>query len=140
MLDNKIKQIFNQDFPSIKERRKGIVDSIVSAISDQNLPLSVKKEEMYLAIDEAITNAMEHGNKWSSEKPVSIEISSNKTDLNITISDQGSGFDPAINGENPLESDRFRKRGRGLYIISQFCKISWNAKGNSITLSFPIEN
>lgn len=140
MLDTKNIEFFRKNFPSIKNERKKIVDIITSTINDQKLPLLTKNEELYLVIDEAITNAMEHGNKWQPEKVVEVVLAHDSKTLEITITDQGQGFDPALNGKDPLETDIFRKRGRGLFIISRFCETRWNKKGNSITLIFPLKN
>ena len=132
--------ILSRDFPSNKDEKKRIVDTIASRIREQKIPLAAKDEELYLSIDEAVTNAMEHGNDWKPDKPVSVKIIRQKDRLLVNITDQGRGFNFPANHEAPSGENRFKKRGRGLFIISKFCDISWNDKGNSITLSFPVKN
>ncbi len=131
--------ILNRDFPSDKDEKKGIVDTIADAIVKEGISLIAKKEEIYLSIDEAVTNAMEHGNGWHREKPVAVKITRGENELLVNITDQGKGFNFSKKRTDPTGADRFEKRGRGLFIISKFCTISWNKKGNSITLSFPLE-
>lgn len=132
--------ILNRDFPSKKDEKKGIIDTIASTIKEQRIPLAVKDEELYLSIDEAVTNAMEHGNGWKSDKPVSVKVTRHKDCLLVSITDQGKGFDAPSSHVATSGINRFKKRGRGLFIISKFCDITWNEKGNRITLSFPLKN
>jgi len=131
--------ILNRDFPSDKDEKKGTVDTIAAAIAKEGISLTAKKEEIYLSIDEAVTNAMEHGNGWHREKPVAVKVLHGRSELKVIITDQGKGFNFSKNKTDPIGADRFEKRGRGLFIISKFCDISWNKKGNSITLSFPLK-
>src|SRR4029079_6738016 len=48
-----------------------------------------------MAVREAVANAIKHGNKLDSRKKVSASFDLRGTELEITISDEGEGFDPA---------------------------------------------
>ncbi|MGL4370981.1 MAG: hypothetical protein ACRCUT_15115, partial [Spirochaetota bacterium] len=49
---------------SEKSCRQGNVDRIYHAVSGLSWSFDINNDELYLVIDESVTNAMEHGNKW----------------------------------------------------------------------------
>ncbi|MGQ9842183.1 MAG: ATP-binding protein [Spirochaetota bacterium] len=121
-------------YPTIKEIRKSIVDDIITALSKNKIHVGLDILELYLIIDEAITNAMEHGNRWDQNKCVHIEVAKDTNQLYITITDEGKGF----KYPDSHSTANLQPRGRGIFIIKQFAQVSWNKKGNSITMGIPI--
>ncbi|UCH84047.1 MAG: ATP-binding protein [Candidatus Latescibacterota bacterium] len=70
-----------------------------------------------LACDEAITNAIVHGNKSDPNKKVSLQIYISSSRIKFRIKDQGEGFD-VDRVENPLEGENLmRSSGRGVYLM-----------------------
>lgn len=70
-----------------------------------------------LACDEAITNAIIHGNGSDSSKKVGIQIYVSASRFKIRIRDQGSGFDVA-GVDNPTKGEALlRASGRGVYLM-----------------------
>jgi len=55
-------------YPTIKEIRKSIIDDIMNQLTINKVYVALDNLELYLVIDEAITNAMEHGNVWDHNK------------------------------------------------------------------------
>jgi anti-sigma regulatory factor (Ser/Thr protein kinase) len=140
MLDKNTLNIFHGDFFSEKSLRKEILDSIVRTVKKHSIRFFIKSDEFYLTIDEALTNAMEHGNLWAPDRKITVDMTLSKTELAVSISDQGGGF--RIKKNKPIglnRDDKFRHRGRGLFIISQFCEPSWNRNGTKITMRFRIK-
>jgi len=130
-------KILDSSYPTVREARKDIIDDIVNIISEKDIHLKIDTMELYLIIDEALTNAMEHGNHWEPHKEVRINVCINSEHLKIAIADQGSGF---LRGEEKnINSPHLLPRGRGIYIIKQFCKPAWNKKGNQITLNIELD-
>jgi serine/threonine-protein kinase RsbW len=70
-----------------------------------------------LACDEAITNAIIHGNKSQADKKVNVQIYLSHSRFRIRIRDQGEGFD--VEGvADPREGDNVhRASGRGVFLI-----------------------
>jgi serine/threonine-protein kinase RsbW len=70
-----------------------------------------------LACDEAITNAIVHGNGSDPEKKVNIQVYVSHSRFRIRVRDQGAGFDPdAV--EDPLEGENvLRPGGRGVFLM-----------------------
>jgi len=127
-------------FPTDKHIRQNAVESIINEIDRNRIKLTIGREELYLIVDEAITNAMEHGNSWDPSKKINVELISNTSHFYIYITDEGKGFNTKtiikeLNNRNVLST-----RGRGIYIISQFCELSWNDRGNQFKMKIPKGN
>lgn len=68
------------------------------------------------ALIEACSNAIEHGNKYSKDKIVRVEVNLNGKQMIVRVRDQGDGFDfEHASGESP--PDPFSERGRGIMIM-----------------------
>jgi len=123
------------EFPSDRKCRKDIVDRIFNEVSGSRHPVALNNEELYLIIDEAVTNAMEHGNHWDAGKHVMAGVDFKSDRVYITISDEGPGFN-IVQMKNAMKNrSLMSKRGRGIGIISHLCDISWNDLGNRVCLS-----
>lgn len=70
-----------------------------------------------LAIVEAVTNAMEHGNKWDEKKNVDITIDVTSSIFKITIQDYGSGFDYKHRPDPTDPENILLERGRGVFLM-----------------------
>ncbi|HOO71547.1 MAG TPA: ATP-binding protein [Spirochaetota bacterium] len=126
--------LFTYTFPSERNIRKKILETVSAALASLDLSLLLPGDEIILAVDEAITNAMEHGNNWDPQKKINIEIISNSSSINIRITDEGDGFKPLLNTEKNVRE--LKPRGHGLYLMTRLCKATWNKKGNSVNLKF----
>ncbi|MCX5636544.1 MAG: ATP-binding protein, partial [Planctomycetota bacterium] len=81
-----------------------VVESRTSAIdevSEQILPElegnGFDKEDIFavhLALEEAFINAVKHGNKMDPAKKVKIEYSVSSDKIEVSMTDEGNGFDP----------------------------------------------
>jgi serine/threonine-protein kinase RsbW len=126
--------ILNELYPSDQKKRKDIIEALCKAITSSSIDVEITPEELYLSLDEAITNAMEHGNRWDPRKNIEVAVTADRDHMLISISDQGKGFDTRSIKAALKNRDVLSNRGRGIYIINQFSKISWNEKGNQIIL------
>jgi anti-sigma regulatory factor (Ser/Thr protein kinase) len=72
-----------------------------------------------LALDEALTNAIVHGNRSHPEKKVSIQMYVSASRIKIRIKDQGDGFDVAKVADPRDKENILRPSGRGVYLMKQ---------------------
>jgi serine/threonine-protein kinase RsbW len=73
-----------------------------------------------MSVREAVTNAIQHGNRLDLSKKVYIGFTAAQDRLSITVRDQGNGF-LADRLPNPLDSDNLLKpSGRGIFYIRTF--------------------
>src|SRR5687767_16029815 len=73
-----------------------------------------------MAVREAVANAIKHGNKLDVGKRVNATFDLRGTALEITISDEGQGFDPT-QVSDPLNPQNLMKTsGRGIFYMKTF--------------------
>jgi serine/threonine-protein kinase RsbW len=86
-----------------------------------------------MAIEEAVVNAIEHGNKRDAEKQVHILFCVYPNRAEMSVTDQGDGFDHRHIAD-PTEEERLDKpRGRGVMLIRELMsEAQYNEKGNSV--------
>ena len=97
--------------------------------------LEVDDIHLRIALVEAITNAVEHGNKMDREKEVEITAEIKASQVIFSVKDQGEGFDYK-NLPDPTEPENLNKvRGRGVFLIHKIMdQVHFNPKGNQITM------
>lgn len=90
---------------------------------------------IHLAVDEALVNAMLHGNAMDETKHIRFrrQISPNK--VRIEITDEGSGFDPDLLPD-PTDADHLsRPCGRGVMLMRSFMsRVEFHDRGNHVVL------
>ena len=73
-----------------------------------------------MAIREAVTNAVLHGNKQDEAKSVRVTVNNSPGWLEISVDDEGAGFNPA-EVPNPTETENILKSsGRGIFFMRNF--------------------
>ncbi|MEY3204562.1 MAG: Serine/threonine-protein kinase BtrW [Planctomycetota bacterium] len=90
---------------------------------------------IHLAAEEAIVNAIVHGNKLDPTKKVHVSCEVSAERVCIQIDDEGEGFDPAAVPDCTLEERLDVPSGRGVMLMRSFMtRIEYNAKGNGVIL------
>jgi serine/threonine-protein kinase RsbW len=81
-----------------------------------------------MAVREAVTNAVVHGNQEDETKSVEVILNCVENALEIEIRDQGEGFDPAT-VPDPTEPENILKTsGRGIFLMRTFMdQVDWLA-------------
>jgi serine/threonine-protein kinase RsbW len=93
------------EFVESRLRRLGLEDSTIADIA--------------ICATEIVNNAIEHGNKEDPEKKVVLEMDRVADEIIITISDQGTFFDPENIQDPVAEENLLREVGRGIFIVRQ---------------------
>lgn len=88
-----------------------------------------------LVLEEALVNAIKHGNKMESEKRVRVTACCTQRALQIEIDDEGKGFHPDDIPDPTLDANRCKPSGRGIKLIKTFADhVEYNRSGNRITV------
>jgi serine/threonine-protein kinase RsbW len=126
--------LLNISYQSEKKNIKLIAENICHVIYGTNNDTELLNQEIYLSIDEAVSNAMEHGNKWDKEKLVYINVFKNNDVIKVIIKDAGKGFDTNKINYELDKIDILKLRGRGIFIMNKFCELKWNNTGNELEM------
>ena len=98
--------------------------------------ISLNQINVKVALVEALTNAMEHGNGLDPEKKVHVQAEYDHDQAVIHIVDEGRGFDIESLPDPTHEKNRFRPRGRGVFMMRQFMdEVTFHKPGNHVTLA-----
>jgi len=90
---------------------------------------------VHLAVEEALVNAVKHGNKGDPSKRVEVMCSIGPDRIRVQITDEGEGFDPSA-VPDPTDDEHLEvPSGRGLMLMRCFMTtLKFNEKGNRVTM------
>ena len=129
-------QTFYSDYEEL-EKLPGLLDEMAVRfeLSDE------VQARLMLVLSEAVTNAIQHGNKLQRQKKAHLKtwVDPTKNRLYITVEDEGSGFNPA-GIPNPLDDHNLLKpSGRGIYLMREYADVvSYNEAGNCLHIEIAL--
>jgi len=120
-----------------------IIESRLSAISDiygriiSNLEGNGFSEDdifaVHLSLEEAFLNAVTHGNKMDPSKKVKVEYCIGSDKVEISLTDQGEGFEPETVPDPRFGENLYKPAGRGLLLVSSYMDVvEFNERGNRV--------
>lgn len=113
---------------------------IENAVDEITNLLGIKQEnygKILVAVLEAVNNAITHGNKADLKKFVDVRIKVERNEMEITVTDEGEGFNPA-DIPDPTRPENIEEiSGRGVFLMTRLAdSILFNETGNSVTMKF----
>jgi serine/threonine-protein kinase RsbW len=123
------------EFGSCLDRARQIEEDILSCcrrhrFSDNDL-FAIK-----LALEEALVNAVKHGNKLDKSKTVRVSYRISDQRADVTIEDEGEGFNPAELRDPCAEENLERCCGRGILLMRAYMSnVVFNTRGNKVTMT-----
>jgi serine/threonine-protein kinase RsbW len=88
-----------------------------------------------LALEEAITNAVKHGNRNDPTKQIVVRFHIDPDRVIIMVRDDGPGFRPAHVPDPTAEENLERPNGRGIMLMhSYMTRVCYNERGNEVWL------
>ena len=89
-----------------------------------------------LALDEALCNAIRHGNKSDPRKKVTVQFDFTPAELVVSIEDEGHGFSPDEVPDPTLEENLQKLGGRGVMLMKAYMtRVEYNERGNRVTMA-----
>lgn len=120
-------------FPS----RIEAVAEAAAAVSDFMKSLGLSEDVAFgvdMAVREAITNAVVHGNKLDAAKVVELRLRNTPEAFEITVHDQGTGFNPNDVPDPTKEENILKTSGRGIFFMRNFMdEVDWSVGANGGT-------
>lgn len=87
---------------------------------------------IWLATQEALNNAIRHGNKLDEGKRIHFTISVEHDEFKIVIKDEGEGFDTGEIPDPTAPDNLLRTSGRGLYYMRNFMdRVEFDSQGGT---------
>jgi serine/threonine-protein kinase RsbW len=133
----------SQDFPAWTFERRiasdlasghRIREELLTKLQSENWT----KRELFgigLALEEAIVNAIKHGNRLDKSKRVRLVCKSTLEKIWIEISDEGPGFNPGLVPDCTDEAHIECPNGRGIMLMRNFMsRVDYNRCGNAVIM------
>lgn len=98
----------------------GAVDAAVQDLARELLFSQDAINDLGTALIEACSNAIEHGNKFSPDKRVTVSLRFQEGTLLAAVKDEGKGFDFRRAMSEEPDPDPTSERGRGILIMRAF--------------------
>jgi serine/threonine-protein kinase RsbW len=93
-----------------------------------------------MAVEEALVNAIKHGNQMDPQKTVRISYQVQSERFEVSITDQGPGFDPCDVPDPTAPENLERPCGRGLLLMRYYMNdVSFADRGSTISM-FKLRN
>jgi serine/threonine-protein kinase RsbW len=88
-----------------------------------------------IALEEALVNAIKHGNRLDRGKKIHVEARVTKKRAEITIEDEGPGFSRANIPDPTLEENLHKSSGRGILLIESYMDgVHWSRGGRRLKM------
>lgn len=90
-----------------------------------------------LALEEALSNAVKHGNRGDAAKCVVLSCAADSETIRIVVEDEGEGFDPGA-VPDPTQSENLEiPSGRGIVLMRSFMtELAYDPPGNRLRMTF----
>ena len=120
------------EIPSIYAQAKKAEDGIIAAARTHGYG----EEDIFalqLSLEEALSNAIRHGNKQDPDKSITIRYYVNRDRIDIYIADEGTGFNPIKVPDPTIAENLESPHGRGILLMRAYMNmVEYNETGNVI--------
>ena len=107
-----------------------LLDLIMAAMDEIHYPLK-DQFAVRLALEEALVNAIKHGNRSDSAKEARLRSYITSDFVLFAVEDEGAGFDPAAVPDPLAPENLERPCGRGLFLIRTY--MTWMEHNGAAT-------
>ena len=116
------------------------VEQLISQAKDEYAITEENYNYIWIVLNEAVSNAIRHGNKFDPRKKIRLTIET-KYDryLCFIVKDEGSGFDPS-SIPDPTTPERITQpNGRGVFLINKLADIvNYSENGTCVEICFDL--
>ena len=117
-------------FYAIKQAERHVLDETCRCGYAESDAFAIR-----LAVVEALNNAVRHGNCCDPAKKVCIYIDVDENRAEITVTDEGAGFDPKTVPDPTVDENLEKPCGRGIMLMHAYMdEVNFNERGNSVRL------
>lgn len=122
----------------VMESRLAIVAQVQNAVGEALAECGHDDDACFgvrLALDEALANAIYHGNGGDPAKHVTVVYQITPEKVELTICDEGRGFQPSSVPDPTLPQNLRKPNGRGIMLMKAYMSsVQYNTDGNCVTL------
>lgn len=116
------------------------VEDLLSRVKEEYSITEDNYNYIWIVLNEAVTNAIKHGNKYDPSKKVGLHVTvKNDRYLCFKVSDQGEGFDPTSIPDPTLPEKISEPNGRGVFLINKLSDtVEFSDHGRVVEMCFDL--
>lgn len=126
--------LVTESIPSKLEAIQAFIGSFIKTLQ----AMSIDEGDLFavrLSLEEALVNAMKHGNKMNAASTIGITAQLKKDTLELTIKDRGEGFDHQKLSDPTQKENIDKLSGRGVHLMKNLMDtVEFFDKGSGIRL------
>ena len=123
--------VISSDTAEARRVQEEIEQQLVARRASDQETFSVR-----LALEEALVNAVKHGNQLDQTKKVHVSYRFLPDRLEVRITDEGPGFDPNDVPDPTAVENLERPCGRGLMLMRHYMsEVAYNSRGNCVCMA-----
>jgi len=127
-------QRLQRTISSVLQEGRELIDEVLGRLSQQQWS-GTDYFSVQMALEEAVVNAIKHGNREIAEKKVHLDCRYSPTHVCIEIQDEGPGFNPANVPDCTDETHIELPCGRGLLLMRSFMnRVEYKGCGNVVVM------
>ena len=128
-----MKRVFDipSDFAASRDVQTRVMQDVVDHGFDEESTFAIR-----ISLEEAIVNAIRHGNKLDPAKRVRVESVVSPREVQVSVEDEGRGFERVRIPDPTAEENLCRPSGRGILLIESYMdSVRWEQGGRRVHMS-----
>jgi serine/threonine-protein kinase RsbW len=112
--------------------RLEMLDMVQTVLHHLSVLIGFQEDDVHfmtVAVRESVVNAIKHGNRMDESKRVGLSFVLHSGLLEVSVTDEGAGFDPSAVASPIAEENLLKADGRGIFFMRSFM--------DSVDYSFP---
>jgi serine/threonine-protein kinase RsbW len=129
-LDTRLRFVIRSDLAECRRVQEAILEEV-----EHHRYCCAARFAIKLALEEALINAIKHGNKFDCRKKVKVRATISDQQAEIVIEDQGCGFDRTGIPDPTRDENLEKLNGRGLLLIESYMdEVQWSRGGRCVRM------
>ena len=129
-----VRETIEIEMPSDVRYLDGVLSYLIERVTKFGVVLP-GASNIIVALDEALVNAIKHGNKNDASKTVRVRADISTREARFTISDEGPGFNVRKIPDPRHPANLLKPSGRGVMLIRHIMDdVKYNESGNEVTM------
>jgi serine/threonine-protein kinase RsbW len=112
--------MFRRSWPSRIDLKQEIMDVLAEQLISRGWVAEADRHWIYLCLDEALVNAMLHGNEGDPALAIEVALLGDDARWALMIDDQGTGFSAANVPDHEQPQSLMLEHGRGIRIMQEW--------------------
>lgn len=129
-LDTSLRFCIPSDLAQLRQVQERILDETDRHHFGPNSTFAIK-----ISLEEALINAVKHGNKQDPSKHVRVEATITPQQAEIIIEDEGCGFDRSRVPDPTADENLYKLHGRGVMLMEAYMhEVQWSCGGRRVRM------